>query len=87
MKNLEEDTGLQPASIRVGLRESSFEKSGKAWGWNTKKEYDEVLAYFKERSARKPAMKAEEKAPAKPTRSRKAANEEAAKPTRRRKAA
>ena len=53
--DLEKATGLQPASIRVGLRESEFGRSGKQWGWNSKKEFDEVVAFFKERSDRKPA--------------------------------
>ena len=49
-----EATGLQPASVRVGLRESDFKKTGRQWGWNTKKDFAEVLKFFKERAAKQP---------------------------------
>lgn len=61
--DLEAATGLLAASVRVGLRESSFKKVDGRWGWNTKAELDEVLKYFKERAARTPNMT---KADAKP---------------------
>lgn len=51
---LAEALGLEPASVRVKLRKSTFEKKGRAWGWNTKKDFDEVVK----------AMKAEAKAAA-----------------------
>lgn len=54
VETLAADTGLQQSSIRVGLRASPFKREASAWGWNNKKEYDEVVAYFKERAGRKP---------------------------------
>lgn len=87
--NLVTDTGLQKPSIRIGLRESDFKKTGASWGWNTKADYEAVLKFFKERSARRPDLKAK---PA-PTRKAKdepkadAPKEEGAEKPRRRKAA
>ncbi len=63
--DLAKATGLQPASVRVGLRESDFERSGKKWGWNSQKEFDKVVAYFEERAERKPNTSKEEAKPAK----------------------
>lgn len=74
VKELADATGLQPASVRVGLRDSDFEKAGSQWGWNNQKEFDKVVAFFKDRSERRPdTSKAETakpkrgKAPAKST--------------------
>lgn len=70
--DIEKATGLLGTSIRVGLRASTFKKTGRTWGWNTKEELDKVLAFFKERKTRAPEMtkgkapaKTETKAPAK----------------------
>lgn len=52
--DLAKATGLQETSIRVGLRASPFTREASAWGWNDKKTFDEVVAYFKERAGRKP---------------------------------
>lgn len=79
VSDLVESTGLQEASVRVALRASGFTRAGRSWGWNSKKEFDEVLAYFKERSSRKPDMTAANEAKAK-----KAAARGDAKPTRKR---
>jgi hypothetical protein len=56
----------------VALRESTFEKSDRSWGWNTKAEFDEVAKYLKARSDKAPkaavagkAAKAETKTKAK----------------------
>lgn len=65
VSDLVESTGLQEASVRVALRASGFTRAGRSWGWNSKKEFDEVLAYFKERSSRKPDMTAANEAKAK----------------------
>lgn len=64
---LAEATGLQPASIRVGLRDSEFEKSGRQWGWETKKDFDEVVKWFKARAEKQPTKK-EATSEKKPTR-------------------
>lgn len=56
MPELEAATGLKAPSIRVGLRDSTFTKAGRSWGWNTKAEFDLVLKYFKERQNRAPDM-------------------------------
>lgn len=55
--DLAKETGLKGASVRVGLRASPFAKdrdAGAVWGWNSEKEFKEVVAYFKERSGRRP---------------------------------
>lgn len=65
VNDLVESTGLQEASVRVALRDSGFTRAGRSWGWNSKKEFDEVLAYFKERGSRKPDMTAANEAKAK----------------------
>lgn len=58
--DLEEATGLKAASIRVGLRDSDFERTGRSWGWDKKTDFDAVVKYFKARADRKPAMKSED---------------------------
>lgn len=51
---LVEASGLQPASVRVALRELGVEKNfGNKYGWNTKKDFDEVVKGLKERSAKR----------------------------------
>lgn len=85
-------TGLQKPSIRIALRDSDFKKNGASWGWNNKTDFDDVLKFFKVRSARRPDTTPAAKKPAvaaKPTRKPKeeAKPAEAAKPTRRRAAA
>ncbi len=82
MNDLVEATELQPASVRVALRELGIEKEfGNKYGWNTKKDFDAVVKAMKERSAKrvaqpkgddeKPAAKAKPATTRKP-RSRKA---------------
>ena len=82
VNDLVEASGLQPASVRVALRELGVEKQfGNKYGWNTKKDFDEIVKGLKERSAKrvgaggksedKPAPKA--KTPARKTRAKKAA--------------
>ena len=54
VNDLVEATGLQPASVRVALRELGVEKEfGNKYGWNTKKDFDEVVKAMKERSAKR----------------------------------
>jgi len=70
LEEVEKETGLKPASIRAALRTSDFKRSGSSWGWNTKAEFEQVLKYFKDRTGRRPDMKAKEadkKAAAKPS--------------------
>lgn len=56
--DLAEKLGIEPASVRVQLRNKKIEKAGKSYGWNSKAELDEVVAALK---ADKPA-KADKKA-------------------------
>ncbi len=65
--DLVEESGLQPASVRVALRELNVEKEfGNKYGWNTKKDFDAIVKAMKERSAKRVTAKdGEEKAPAK----------------------
>lgn len=70
VKDVAEAVGLQEASVRVGLRDSDFEREGRSWTWSTKKAFDEVCKFFKDRSDRRPDLtpksdKAKDKAPAK----------------------
>jgi len=60
--DIEAATGLKPASIRVALRESTFKKSDRVWGWNVKAEFDEVVKYLKARSEKLPKQAAAAKA-------------------------
>ena len=60
MNELVEATGLQPASVRVALRELGVEKEfGNKYGWNTKKDFDAVVKAMKERSAKRVAQSKE----------------------------
>lgn len=47
VEDLAETMGLKPASVRVQLRNHSIEKAGKSYGWNSKKDLDEVIAQLK----------------------------------------
>lgn len=38
---------IEPASVRVQLRNHKIEKAGKSYGWNTQKELDEVVKTLK----------------------------------------
>lgn len=77
--DLVEATGLQPASVRVALRELGVEKEfGNKYGWGTKKDFDEIVKAMKERSSKRVAQPKEEEAPKKapakkPARGKKAA--------------
>ena len=51
--DLAELMGIVPASARVRLRKSRFEKDGSKWGWPTKAELEEVAKELK--TAEKPA--------------------------------
>lgn len=65
MNELAEAVGTQPASVRVALRALEVEKNfGNQYGWNTKKDFDEIVKALKERNDKsaakeeKPAAKA-----------------------------
>lgn len=52
--DLVEATGLQPASVRVALRELGVDKEfGNKYGWSNQKDFKEVVAALKERSAKR----------------------------------
>ncbi len=54
VNDLVEASGLQPASVRVALRELGVEKEfGNKYGWNTKRDFDEIVKGMKERSAKR----------------------------------
>ncbi|TXH19116.1 MAG: hypothetical protein E6R03_01000 [Hyphomicrobiaceae bacterium] len=57
---LAEDLGIEPASVRVALRNEGIEKPGKRYEWPNKTEYSKVLSQLKNRGAKdakKPAPK------------------------------
>ena len=66
VNELAEAVGTQPASVRVALRALEVGKNfGNQYGWNTKKDFDEVVKALKERNAKSAvADKGEEKKPA-----------------------
>lgn len=67
MKELAEATGLEAASVRVALRALDVEKThGNQYGWDNKKDLDEIVKAMKERSAKRvaPAKPKEEAKPA-----------------------
>ena len=65
VNDLVEASGLQPASVRVALRELGVEKEfGNKYGWNTKKDFDEVVKALKERSAKRVTAPKEDEVPA-----------------------
>lgn len=45
--DLAEELGIEPASVRVQLRNRKIEKAGKSYGWNSKAELKEVVAQLK----------------------------------------
>lgn len=69
---LAEHMGLEPTSVRVKLRNAGIEKSGRSYGWDTKKAMEQVA---KDLKAAAPADTADEK-PAKKPRGKKAAKAE-----------
>lgn len=57
VNDLVEASGLQPASVRVALRELGVEKEfGNKYGWNTKRDFDAIVKSMKERSAKRVAQ-------------------------------
>lgn len=71
--DLAEALGLQPASVRVQLRNKGIEKAGKSYGWNSKKDLDEVIAQIKTEPKEKKASK--KNADEKPAKDKKAKKE------------
>lgn len=67
---LAEALGIEGASVRVKLRKSSFEKEGRAWGWNTKKDFDEVVKELKASEKAEAKASADGDADEKPKRGR-----------------
>jgi len=64
---------LKPASVRVKLRNASIEKAGKSYGWDTKKEMQEVIDQISsDDSDEKPAKGKKAKAEEKPAKGKKA---------------
>mgnify|MGYP003593656952 CR=1 FL=1 len=78
--SLVEATGLQPASVRVALRELGVEKAfGNKYGWDKKADFDEVVKAMKERSAKRLDLTKKEPEPAPaPAKGKKAATAPAA---------
>lgn len=72
---------MTATAIRVGLRDSDFEKDGSRWGWNKKSDLDEVVKHLK---ARGMAAKTEKPAKEKPAKAAKA--DKAEKPAKAKKA-
>ena len=60
---LAEALDIEPTSVRVKLRNAGIEKDGRAYGWNTQKDFDAVVKQLKS-TADKPTKAAAEPAPA-----------------------
>lgn len=69
---LAEKLGIEPASVRVKLRNAGVEKAGKSYGWNTKAELDEVIEELKGDGDEKPAKKSKKAKAEKPAKGKKA---------------
>lgn len=60
-----EASGLVSASVRVALRDLSIEKNfGNKYGWDSKKDFAEVVAALKERSDKRKDKRNDAPAPA-----------------------
>jgi len=46
------DLGIEPASVRVALRNAGIEKPGKKYEWPNKTEYQKVLSALKKKPAK-----------------------------------
>jgi hypothetical protein len=68
---LAEHMGLEPTSVRVKLRNAGIEKSGRSYGWDTKKAMEQAAKDLKAAAPEKAAPAADEK-PAKKPRGKKA---------------
>lgn len=75
IKDLAKQMDLKEASVRVKLRNAGVAKTGKAYGWNTKSELEDVASQLA--PAEKPVK--EKKAPAKKAAAKKAPAKKAAK--------
>lgn len=60
---LAEALGIQPASVRVALRNAEVEKAGKTYGWKNQKDFQAVVKQLKAsgKDEEKPAKKAPKK--------------------------
>jgi hypothetical protein len=58
VNELADALGIEPASARVSLRNKGIEKAGRAYGWNTKAELDDVVAKLKTAPAKASAKAA-----------------------------
>jgi hypothetical protein len=61
VQDLADKLGIEPASVRVKLRNAGVAKAGKSYGWNTKADLDEVIEELKGDGDEKPAKKAKAK--------------------------
>lgn len=51
VSDLAEALDIEPASVRVRLRNKGIEKAGKSYGWNSKAELNEVVEQLKAKPA------------------------------------
>ncbi len=62
VSDLAEKLDLKEASVRVKLRKNNVDKAGKSYGWNSKSDFDEVVATLKaDKSEEKADKKADKK--------------------------
>ena len=60
--DLADKMGIEPASVRVALRNKGVPKNGSVYGWNSKADLEEVISKLQTKSSK---TKDERKAPAK----------------------
>lgn len=67
INTLGKDLGLQPATVRVLLRQAKVSKAGKSYGWNKEADYKAVLKQLKtdKPAAEKKSAEKKTEAPAK----------------------
>lgn len=56
--NLAEQLGIEPSSARVALRKAKIKKAGRAYGWNNKSDFEDVVKKLK--SEKKEAKKSDD---------------------------
>lgn len=77
VQTLAEKLGIETASVRVALRKHKIEKAeGGVYGWDTKADFEEVLAQLKAKPEKKAAKKDEKPAKGKDEKPAKKAKKE-----------
>lgn len=63
--DLADKMGIEPASVRVALRNKGVAKNGSVYGWNSKADLEEVIGTLQTKATKSAKAEKTEKAPAK----------------------